>query len=483
MVGTQNHIMTKINTVSIALERLTKDKTFQDKLKTGMKRRSLLLDKAQIPSKIIQYVADNPNDSLKKIADEFNVSRQYITKVFKQNNLLNQRAKYTLLKEERAKLILEYRYENVYDTLIQMSKALNISKKVISKTLKEHGAPTTAKSAKKKMIKINCCWCKKPFYRKEQQIKDSQEKGITKAYCSLTCSGKARTGKKFKMSGKPRKPTVHSAEYFEKRRKNPPHYEQYVPMTCDFCGKKYKITLNILNAQKRKGQKNTFCSRSCSASFNNSKNLYAKKKPEISLVMESNIKRLAKIKMATNIGKEIDNYVQKLQKQKVIETTPKHVIKNKKEINSSVVVEKEFDNNIPQPSFKEKVKITNSRSFPEAELTARFKGFMDDRGVELSKLKIGSYENDIYIKEKDILIEAKPDVSSPNFRMVLGQIIHYNYLLEKGIEKPNYVAALFPEKPPDDFIEIFSTSLRYKIYVIWETNKGYFDNNLPEGVL
>ena len=53
----------------------------------------------------------------------------------------------------------------------------------------------------------------------------------------------------------------------------------------------------------------------------------------------------------------------------------------------------------------------------------------------------------------------------------------------KGIKKPDYVAALFPEKPPDDFIEMFSTSLRYKIYVIWETNKGYFDNNLPEGIL
>jgi len=180
--------------------------------------------------------------------------------------------------------------------------------------------------------------------------------------------------------------------------------------------------------------------------------------------------------MTKSMGKEISDYVQKLKKQKIADTTLKYALENKKEIDSSIVIEKEFDNNIPQPSFKEKVKIRKSQNFPEAELTARYESFMNNRGIKLSKLQMGRNENDIYIKEENILIEAKPDVSSTNFRQVLGQIIHYDYLLEKENKKPDYVAALFPEKPSDDFMEIFS---RHKIYVIWETNKGNFNNNLP----
>jgi len=372
-------------------------------------------------TKIISHRHDNPYDTLQQIGDAFGVSRQYIYKVLKQNNVPTIRAK-KMKNVRHCKICGEISTKLVHDGSCRFQYYYT---------------------------EINCATCKKSFHRTRSLIKQNLEQGSTNHYCTRQCYSQAK--KSPKASNK-----LSSSQSFNS------HKKKSFIKAFNFLGTKLlaKVKLNDYKSKAKTIIEDVAVSS-----------------------IESNIKELTKIKIATNIGKEIENYVQKLQKQKVIETTPKHVVKNKKEINSSVVVEKEFNNNIPQPSFKEKVKITNSRSFPEAELTARFKGFMDDRGVELSKLKIGLYENDIYIKEKDILIEAKPDVSSPNFRMVLGQIIHYNYLLEKGIKKPNYVAALFPEKPPDDFIEMFSTSLRYKIYVIWETNKGYFDNNLPEGVL
>ena len=58
--------------------------------------------------------------------------------------------------------------------------------------------------------------------------------------------------------------------------------------------------------------------------------------------------------------------------------------------------------------------------------------------------------------------------------MVIGQIKHYNYLLSKEGQAPEFSAALFPEKPSKDMINLMSSE---KIYCIWEEGLNNFKNN------
>ena len=148
--------------------------------------------------------------------------------------------------------------------------------------------------------------------------------------------------------------------------------------------------------------------------------------------------------------------------------------KQKKEI-----IENPYDGTFPSSDGKNKKlgKGKGKITYFELALSNRFETFMKNKGFELSTLEIGEYENDIYIHERDILIEAKATTSAANLRMVIGQIKHYDYLLSKENKKPKYLATLLPDKPDEDFKSILSNE---QIYIIWETNEGFFENNLPD---
>tara|TARA_Y100000814_G_scaffold104902_1_gene73718 strand:- start:67 stop:1173 length:1107 start_codon:yes stop_codon:yes gene_type:complete len=117
------------------------------------------------------------------------------------------------------------------------------------------------------------------------------------------------------------------------------------------------------------------------------------------------------------------------------------------------------------------------RSYPEFMLEQRFTNYIQKKfGLECTILEIGDNQNDLYINDKGLLIEVKATTSNDALRMVIGQIKHYDYLLSKQNQKPKYVATLLPEQPSEDFINIFSNE---KIHIIWETEEGVFQNNLP----
>jgi len=162
-------------------------------------------------------------------------------------------------------------------------------------------------------------------------------------------------------------------------------------------------------------------------------------------------------------------------------------IKTSKDINSHnknrkikvEIIENPYDGTIPDTGDKDKKPNSPPRkemTYSEFEMERRFQTFIKNKGFEVTFLKIGPYENDLYIHDKDILIEAKATTSAANIRMVIGQIKHYDYLLSKQNKKPKYVAALFPEKPDEDFIKLLSNE---KIHIIWEIEEGLFKNNLP----
>ena len=110
-------------------------------------------------SKIIQYRYDNPHDTLQQIGDAFDVSRQYIFKVLKQNDIPTLRAK-----------------------RIKNARHCKICGELSTKLV--HGGSCHFQYYK---LKVNCTFCLTPFYRKRSEIVQKYNYGYKKLYCSLEC--------------------------------------------------------------------------------------------------------------------------------------------------------------------------------------------------------------------------------------------------------------------------------------------------------
>jgi len=118
-------------------------------------------------SKIIQYRYDNPHDTLQQIGEAFKVSRQYIFKVLKQNEIPTLRAK-KLKNVRHCKICGELSTKLVHDGSCHFQYY---------------------------NLKINCATCRIPFYRKRSQIVQKYKQNFKNSYCSLSCYHKARTAR------------------------------------------------------------------------------------------------------------------------------------------------------------------------------------------------------------------------------------------------------------------------------------------------
>ena len=111
-------------------------------------------------SKIIQHRQDNPFDTLQEIGEAFGFSRQYIYKVLKKNNMPTLRVK---------KRKVNYCLECNEPILVGNSKIHKGKCRFLYYN-----------------IKIECGFCKIPFYKK--RYRDS-------IYCSMSCFKKANSEK------------------------------------------------------------------------------------------------------------------------------------------------------------------------------------------------------------------------------------------------------------------------------------------------
>ena len=110
--------------------------------------------------RIIKYRQEKPHETLQSIADYFKVSKPYIHKVLKNNNVPTSRVKiktfkYCLVCGEatpRKRMVCpgecHYKYYN---------------------------------------IKVNCAFCRVSFYRKRGQIVQKYNYGYNKIYCGKRC--------------------------------------------------------------------------------------------------------------------------------------------------------------------------------------------------------------------------------------------------------------------------------------------------------
>ena len=118
-------------------------------------------------SKIIQYRYDNPHDTLQQIGDAFKLSRQYIFKVLKQNEVPTIRAK-KMKNARHCKICGELSTKLVHDGSCHFQYY---------------------------KLKIVCTFCRVPFYRKRSEIVQKYRAGYNNLFCSVKCSVRHKSEK------------------------------------------------------------------------------------------------------------------------------------------------------------------------------------------------------------------------------------------------------------------------------------------------
>ena len=109
---------------------------------------------------IIKYRQEKPHETLQSIADHFKVSKPYIHKVLKNNNIPTKRAKIKTVK-----------YCLFCGEVTPRQRRL---------------CPGRC-SYEYYNIKVNCAFCRIPFFRKRSQIVQKYNYGYNKIYCSNRC--------------------------------------------------------------------------------------------------------------------------------------------------------------------------------------------------------------------------------------------------------------------------------------------------------
>jgi hypothetical protein len=120
---------------------------------------------------IIKYKQENLSKTLQEIGNHFGFSRQYIHTVLKQNNISTFRV----------------------PSNIKLNKCLVCGD--YSKTKIHEGSCTF----KYYNIKIECAFCKIPFYRKRAEINTRRNYGYKKIFCGLKCYNKSRGDKGYEV--------------------------------------------------------------------------------------------------------------------------------------------------------------------------------------------------------------------------------------------------------------------------------------------
>ena len=123
------------------------------------------MTKINTVTKIIQHRQHNPYDTLQQIGDAFGVSRQYIHKVLKQNDVSTLRVK---------------KVKNV--------KYCQICKEPSGNKLVHEGTC----HFQYYYNEVNCATCQKSFYRKRSEIKQRLKWGYKNNYCTQQCYSQAK---------------------------------------------------------------------------------------------------------------------------------------------------------------------------------------------------------------------------------------------------------------------------------------------------
>ena len=118
----------------------------------------------------------------------------------------------------------------------------------------------------------------------------------------------------------------------------------------------------------------------------------------------------------------------------------------------------------------------------EARLEADFYAWWQSQGIEPQDLKIslpsgGTLEPDLFIPDRNLVVEAKASTATESVRMALGQVLDYVFTLNHNsdfVEDEHqdqifHPAILLPTRPQPRLLQLLSA---YQITVYWPDDGG-----------
>ena len=123
----------------------------------------------------------------------------------------------------------------------------------------------------------------------------------------------------------------------------------------------------------------------------------------------------------------------------------------------------------------------------EARLEADFYAWWQSQGIEPQDLKIslpsgGTLEPDLFIPDRNLVVEAKASTATESVRMALGQVLDYVFTLNHNsdfVEDEHqdqifHPAILLPTRPQPRLLQLLSA---YQITVYWPDDgvKGFIE--------
>jgi len=114
---------------------------------------------------IIQYRQENPMLTLQAIGNNFNVSREYIYKVLKDNNIPTKGVRRKKSRSCKGCETLHYKRNQFCSPECRFTYT---------------------------HIEVHCAFCHVPFYRTRQIIDKNMRRGYNRIYCSRSCLARGR---------------------------------------------------------------------------------------------------------------------------------------------------------------------------------------------------------------------------------------------------------------------------------------------------
>jgi hypothetical protein len=107
----------------------------------------------------------------------------------------------------------------------------------------------------------------------------------------------------------------------------------------------------------------------------------------------------------------------------------------------------------------------------ESNLVGRYAEYLERSGHSVVRLKIRTAEgdtlfSDIWVRDLQLLVEAKGDVDRASVRMALGQLIDY----AQGADSECGRAVLLPERPSQGILELIHAG---GAYAIWPSGDSF----------
>lgn len=155
-----------------------------------------------------------------------------------------------------------------------------------------------------------------------------------------------------------------------------------------------------------------------------------------------------------------------------VETRLAHLLQETKHVVESVPLEQ----HLTEKAFVNPKREPYEAERRESALVRDFSKYLAERQLSVERQKIvpeGEHQplfTDIYVKQRNMVVEAKGSVTRENIRMAIGQVADYSRFLPAGVTR----AILVPTKPRPDLLKLTESQ---GVIVYWQEGNSFHSSS------